>query len=686
MREQLGAGDSRRAGPYRLVAALGRGGMGRVFLGRSRGGRLVAVKVVDAGLAGDEEFRRRFAQAAQEARRVGGFYTAQVVDADPDADPPWLASAYIPGPSLDEAVRAHGPLPYQAVRVLGSGLAEGLAAIHAARLVHGGLKPSNVILADDGPRITDFALARALDAAHPSMTVSAEHGAFLSPEAARGQHAGPESDIFSLAGVLVFAATGRGPFAGAVGAEVLHRIVNAEPDLTGVPEPLAGLLAACLAKSPEHRPGLDRLLEQLAPAGTQGPGWLPPPVATMVDEQRTVPAAGTMRRRAFLASGVAAAAAVAVPVGIWLGSDSGSGSGDGKGAPGSGAKDGESAKEKPAAGPKLTPTETIDIGKTDASIHLAYSQDGKQLATGLKSSVTLWDSASRSKIATLTPKAEGLLAHCVAFGGDGLLALGYLKAPARDNDFQMGAGGVTVWDIASREEVAVLTAPALGSSLYPMQSLAFSPDGKTLAGARSGPPDSFGEVPLWDVRSGKRIEDLVVGAGKGNRYFAVRSVAFSPDGKILAAGYGGGLKGGVVLLDTSSWSPIATLPLDGTDAFGVTTVAFGPDGRTLAATFGGLALWDVAARKLTARIGTANDQIQSLAISPDGSVVAGAGGAGAVQGHIGLWDLASAKEIVSVPAGRSGVGDVVFHPDGRTLATAYTNAKMLSTVQLWAVG
>jgi WD40 repeat protein len=219
-----------------------------------------------------------------------------------------------------------------------------------------------------------------------------------------------------------------------------------------------------------------------------------------------------------------------------------------------------------------------------------------------------------------------------------------------------------------------------------MQSLAFSPDGKTLAGARSGPPDSFGEVPLWDVRSGKRIEDLVVGAGKGNRYFAVRSVAFSPDGKILAAGYGGGLKGGVVLLDTSSWSPIATLPLDGTDAFGVTTVAFGPDGRTLAATFGGLALWDVAARKLTARIGTANDQIQSLAISPDGSVVAGAGGAGAVQGHIGLWDLASAKEIVSVPAGRSGVGDVVFHPDGRTLATAYTNAKMLSTVQLWAVG
>ncbi|WP_326769633.1 serine/threonine-protein kinase [Streptomyces sp. NBC_01591] len=686
MREQLGAADSRQAGPYRLVAALGRGGMGRVFLGRSRGGRLVAVKVVDEALAGDEEFRRRFAQATQEARRVGGFYTAQVVDADPDADPPWLASAYVPGPSLDEAVRAHGPLPYQAVQVLGSGLAEGLAAIHTAQLVHGGLKPSNVILADDGPRITDFALARALDAAHPSMTVSAEHGAFMSPEAARGQHAGPGSDVFSLAGVLVFAATGHGPFAGGVGAEVLHRIVNAEPDLTGVPDPLAGLLAACLAKNPEQRPSLGHLLQQLAPGDGQGAGqdtgWLPPPVAAMVDGQRTVPSANPMRRRAFLAGGVAAAAAVAVPVGIWL--SSGSGSSDGKGASGSGSKGGGSAEEKPA-GPKLTPTETIDIGKTDASIHLAYSPDGKQLAIGLKSSVTLWDSASRSKIATLTPKAEGLLAHCVAFGGDGLLALGYLKAPARDNDFQMGAGGVTVWDTASRKEIAALSAPAKGSSLYPMQSVAFSPDGKLLAGARSGPRDSFGEVPLWDVRSGRKVKDLVVGAGKGSSMNAVRSVAFSPDGRILAAGYGGELKGGVVLFDTSSWSPIATLPLNDTDAFGVTTVAFAPDGRTLAGTFGGIALWDVAARKLTARIGAAADQIQSMAISPDGSAVAGAGGGHAVAGHIALWDLASHKEIVSVPAGRSGVGDVVFHPDGRTLATAYTNAKMLSTVQLWTV-
>ncbi|MET9657062.1 serine/threonine-protein kinase [Streptomyces sp. NPDC006510] len=679
MREQLGAADSRQAGPYRLVAALGRGEMGRVFLGRSRGGRLVAVKVVDDALARDEEFRRRFAQAAQEARRVGGFYTAQVVDADPDADPPWLASAYIPGPSLHEAVRAHGPLPHQAVRVLGSGLAEGLAAIHTARLVHGGLKPSNVILADDGPRITDFALSRALDAAHPSMTVSAEHGAFMSPEAARGQHAGPESDVFSLAGVLVFATTGRGPFAGAVGAEVLHRIVNAEPDLTDVPEPLAGLLAACLEKNPAQRPGLDHLLQQLAPGGGQGAGWLPAPVAAMVDEQRAAPAAGTMRRRAFLAGGVAAAAAVAVPVGIWLNS----GSGDGKETSGSGSKGGGPAGEKPV-GPKLKPAETIDVGKTDASIHLAYSPDGKQLATGLKSSVTLWDSASRSKTVTLTPKVVGL-AHCVAFGGDGLLALGYLRGRDRDTDYR-GGGGITVWDTASRQEIAALTSPFKGSSMYAMQAVAFSPDGKLVAGAQGGPRDSFGEVLLWDVRSGKKVKDLIVGAGRGSSMFAVRSIAFSPDGKTLAAGYGGELKGGVVLFDTSSWSPVATLPLDGTDAFGVTTVAFSPDGRTLAATFGGIALWDVATRKLTARIGTANDQNQSLAISPDGSVVAGAGGAGAVQGHIALWDLASHKEVVSVPAGRSGVGDVAFHPDGRTLATAYTNAKMLSTVQLWTVG
>ncbi|MGW2173168.1 WD40 repeat domain-containing serine/threonine protein kinase [Streptomyces sp. NPDC001705] len=682
MREQLGPNDPRRVGPYLLVGSLGRGGTGRVFLGRSRGGRLVAVKVVDGALADDPDFRARFAQAAQAARGIGGFYAAQVLDAGPDDDPPWLASAYVAGPSLEEAVRAHGPLPYPTVRVLGSGLAEGIAALHGAGLVHGGLKPGNVILSDDGPRITDFAVARAVEAAHPSLTVSAGHGAFMAPETARGQGSGPGSDVFSLAGVLVFAATGHGPFAGGAAAEVLHRIVNAEPDLTGVPDPLAGPLAACLAKDPGQRPGLEELLARLAPDDGHGAAWLPPPVAAMVDGQRAFPEASPVRRRALLL-GAAGVAAAAVTTGVWLASGSGEGDGTGKAeaGPGGGAKGGAGAE---GAGLKLTPTQTIDLGETDDGVSVAYSPDGKQLAAGLKNKVALWETASGSLLATLTSKQEGR-AHCVTFSGDGLVALGSLRASA-DDPGALGDGGVTVWDAASREEVARFSVSFQGGFLRVMESLAFSPDGNVLVGTGPGPRGSCGELALWDMRSAKHMRNLVVGPGKAARTSAVHSVAFSPDGKLLAAGYGGGLRGGVALYDTASWSVVATLPLDDTDAFGITTVAFTPDGKTLAGTFGGVALWDVATRRLVTRIGEASGQNQSLAISPDGSVVAAGGGGHAVAGHIGVWDLATRKELVSVPAGRSGVGDMAFHPDGRSLATAHTNAKLVTTVQLWSVG
>jgi serine/threonine protein kinase len=158
--ERLREGDPRQVGPYRLEGRLGGGGMGQVYLGRSRGGRPVAVKVVRPELADDEAFRRRLALEVAAARKVGGFYTAQVVEADPAADPPWMAAAYIPGPSLHQAVQAHGPLPTAAISVLGAGLGEGLAAIHACGLVHRDLKPSNVILAADGPRVIDFGIVR----------------------------------------------------------------------------------------------------------------------------------------------------------------------------------------------------------------------------------------------------------------------------------------------------------------------------------------------------------------------------------------------------------------------------------------------------------------------------------------------------------------------------------------------
>jgi serine/threonine protein kinase len=194
--EPLRAEDPCEVGPYRLRGRLGSGGMGRVFLGQSRSGRPVAVKLIHPKLAEDPQFRRRFALEVEAARRVGGFYTAPVVDADTAADPPWLVTAYLPGPSLQEAVDRCGPLPLVMIRKLGAGLAEGLAAIHACGLVHRDLKPSNVILLNDGPRVIDFGIARALDVtSYTASRVRIGTPSYMSPEQVRGLVVGPPSDV-----------------------------------------------------------------------------------------------------------------------------------------------------------------------------------------------------------------------------------------------------------------------------------------------------------------------------------------------------------------------------------------------------------------------------------------------------------------------------------------------------------
>src|SRR5580658_2146278 len=261
--EGLQRGDPASVGGYRLLGRLGAGGMGQVFLGESPGGRTVAVKLIHPAHAGTPHFRERFAREIQAARRVGGFHTAPVVDADPHADPPWMVTAYIEGPSLQDAVARYGPMPPDRVRVLGAGLAEGLAAIHASGLVHRDLKPANVILAADGPRIIDFGIARAVDATTGLTTTGAVVGtiAYMSPEQIRSDPVGPASDVFSLGCVLAFAATGQPPFTGDSAVAVMFRIVNQPPDLTGVTEPwLSGLIGACLAKTAADRPWVPALL------------------------------------------------------------------------------------------------------------------------------------------------------------------------------------------------------------------------------------------------------------------------------------------------------------------------------------------------------------------------------------------------------------------------------------------
>jgi predicted Ser/Thr protein kinase len=266
--EPLGADDPRQVGSYRIDARLGAGGMGQVFLGRSPGGRRVAVKVVRPEFAGDPTFRARFAAEVAAARKVGGFHTAQVVDADTSAASPWLVTAYIPGRSLIEAVRADGPLGAAELRALGAGLAEGLAAIHRHGLVHRDLKPGNVIMAEDGPRIIDFGIARAADtSAHTTVGVAIGTYAYMSPEQIRaetGAPAGPASDVFALGCVLAYAATGRTPFQAASIPALVHRVLNEPPDLRGVPSALLPLVGACLEKDPADRPGVAAVLAELS--------------------------------------------------------------------------------------------------------------------------------------------------------------------------------------------------------------------------------------------------------------------------------------------------------------------------------------------------------------------------------------------------------------------------------------
>jgi serine/threonine protein kinase len=263
--EPLGPHDPRQVGQYRLRAVLGSGGMGRVFLGLSPGGFAVAVKVIHPELARDPQFCARFAREVDAARRVSGAYTAPVVDAGVDDEPPWLATAFVVGPSLAEAVTAGGALPDGAVLRLAAGLAEALAAVHGCGLVHRDLKPRNVLLAADGPRVIDFGIARALDGTAVTGTgIVLGSPGFMSPEQAEGGPVGSASDVFALGCVLAFAATGAAPFGVGSPIVVQYRVAHAEPALDGMIGPLRDLVAGCLAKDPAGRPALAGLLQALA--------------------------------------------------------------------------------------------------------------------------------------------------------------------------------------------------------------------------------------------------------------------------------------------------------------------------------------------------------------------------------------------------------------------------------------
>jgi hypothetical protein len=278
--QPLGDDEPTVVGPYRLLGRLGSGGMGRVYLGRSAGGRTVAVKIVHPHFALDEEFRARFRREVDAARRVGGAWTAPVLDADPEAPVPWVATAYAAGPSLSAAVTDGGPLPTATVRALGAGLAEALTAVHELGLVHRDVKPSNVLLTLDGPLLIDFGIARATDgtASLTSTGVSVGSPGYMAPEQILGKGATGASDVFSLGAVLAYAATGESPFPGDSSAALLYKVVHEEPQLGEMDGDLRELVSACLVKDPAARPTPGEVGRWLAPDGAArlvAGGWLP---------------------------------------------------------------------------------------------------------------------------------------------------------------------------------------------------------------------------------------------------------------------------------------------------------------------------------------------------------------------------------------------------------------------------
>jgi hypothetical protein len=259
--------DPERIDGYVLLGRLGSGAMGQVYLGRSAAGRLVAVKTIKIELAEEPDFRNRFAQEVAAARRVSGAFTAAVVAADPEADLPWLATSYVPAPSLRALIKAGGPLPGPAVRWLGAGCAEALESIHSAGLVHRDLKPSNVLVSPDGPRVIDFGIARAAERIQLTVTRGAVGTpAYMAPEQARDtRHATMASDIFSLGATMLFAATGHAPYQGETVMDVLVRLATEPPDLSGLPADLTEIVSACLHRDPRRRPDSAAILAHLVP-------------------------------------------------------------------------------------------------------------------------------------------------------------------------------------------------------------------------------------------------------------------------------------------------------------------------------------------------------------------------------------------------------------------------------------
>lgn len=639
MGEKLQPGDPEWLGPYRVVRQLGSGGMGRVFLCRSAGGRPVAVKVIRADLAADREFRARFRREVEAARKVSGFYTALLVDADLDGPVPWLATAYVPGPSLADAVADHGPFPAAAVLMLAAGLAESLAAIHAVGVVHRDLKPSNVLLADDGPRVIDFGISRAAEASaltHTGLVVGSP--GYMSPEQAEGGQVGPPSDVFSLGAVLAYAATGHGPFGTGSTAALIYRVVHSAPALDSISGDLRVLIERCLTKDSGLRPSAHDLLAELGDVGVKT-GWLPAPLTRGGAGQASPSTAAhprTVRKPGGHEPVPAAQAATTDPEP----EPTISGMRESASFPTATRLPGD---RTPPHHPALIATLANPASR--AVYAVTFSPDGDVLAAAdANGQICLWDVASGQLARTFTdPGSKGVIG--VDFCPDG-----ELLAAADDN------GRVYLWDVIGGE----LARTFARRRSRGMNDVAFGLGGDVLAGANDN-----GQIYLWDVVSGR-----LAGTFENPDSQGVIGVVFDRDTELLAAADDNDR---VYLWDVVDGTLAGTLENPGSQ--GVNSVAFSSEDELLAAAdaSGKACVWDVTSGQL-ARTFTAPGSVAvyTVTFAPDGRVLA----AGDADGHVYQWDMANGGLAATFEnPGSQGVNGVAFSPRGEVLAAADGNGR-----------
>jgi WD40 repeat protein len=622
--QELRNGDPAQVGPYRILGRLGAGGMGRVYLGRSAGGRLVAVKVIKDELAADLEFRARFRQEVAGARLVSGLFTAPVVDADLDGPVPWLATGYVEGPSLAGAVASHGPLPADSVLALAAALAEGLAAIHAAEVVHRDLKPSNVLLAPDGPRIIDFGIARAAEATALTQTglVLGSPG-FMSPEQAEGSEVGPPSDVFSLGAVLTFAATGSGPFGTGYVTALMYRVVHNAPDLEKVPGRVRDVIRRCLDKDPARRPTPAGLLAELGAANLAA-DWLPDPftrarhAAPMVQAIDEPSAARHRQPRP-------ATAAPDWPPGLAAGGLV------------------PRMRAKPAG--SLLARLDHEVGVRA----VLFTQDGTRIATVSGKTARLWNRAIE-EVAEL--RHQNYIVDAT-FSSDSKV----MATRTGPSTFGRDKPGVRLWDAVSGQQRTFLP------HRRHVVIAGFAPDGTRIATASD---DRY--VRLWDPGSGAELGQL-------RHRTPVEILWFSADGNTILVHSAGDLQ--PVLWPAVSGREAITLPLGGM----AMSLEFSPDGRRLI-TFtqdGVTRLWDTATgvqqawrtptRLLDATTGQERAWTERMArwaatFSPDSSRLATAG----IDHVVRIWDPLSGHELTQLPQ-RSKVTAINFSPDSARLVT-----------------